>query len=262
MKHRPSILSAIFTAALLLEMPAGAITFGSPDGDQHPNVGMMVVELLDGNKVGVCSGTLIASTIFLTASHCLSWMPGAGITFDKVWVSFDHVVDANATLHRGTAVLNPLYGGPRSNPNDVAVIKLNDEVTSITPATLPTAGLLDTMKDAKALKSQRFVAVGYGLLRDDKTGGPHSLADTSERHSAEQSFLSLQPYWIQLSMNPSTGNGGTCYGDSGGPHFIEGTNVIAAITVTGDRFCRATDVAYRMDTDSARLFLGQYVTLP
>lgn len=263
MKHRISILSAVFTAALLLEMPAGAITFGSPDGNQHPNVGMMVVELLDGNKVGVCSGTLIASRIFLTASHCLSWMPGAGIGFDKVWVSFDHVVDANATLYHGEAKLNPLYGGPRSNPNDVAVIVLDEEVpNTITPAMLPTAGLLDTMKDAKTLKYQRFVTVGYGLLRDDKTGGPHSLADTSERHYAEQSFLSLQSYWITLSMNPSTGSGGTCYGDSGGPHFIEGTNVIAAITVTGDRFCRATDAAYRMDTDSARLFLGQYVTLP
>ena len=222
----------------------------------------MVVELLDGNKVGVCSGTLIAPTIFLTASHCLSWMPDEGISFDKVWVSFDHVVDANSILYPGEAKLNPLYGGPRSNPNDVAVIVLDGEVVGITPALLPTAGLLDTMKDAKTLKYQRFVTVGYGLLRDTKTGGPHSLADTSERHSAEQSFLSLQPYWIQLSMNPSTGSGGSCYGDSGGPHFIEGTNVIAAITVTGDRFCRATDAAYRMDTDSARWFLGQYVTLP
>jgi hypothetical protein len=72
----------------------------------------------------------------------------------------------------------------------------------------------------------------------------------------------LRPFWIQLSMNPSTGSGGTCYGDSGGPHFIGETDVIASITVTGDVNCRATDVAYRMDTDSARDFLGQFVTLP
>jgi hypothetical protein len=118
------------------------------------------------------------------------------------------------------------------------------------------------MKKTHDLKSQRFVTVGYGLLREDKTGGPHSLTDTNERHYAEQSFLSLQPYWMQLSMNPSTGSGGTCYGDSGGPHFIGDTDVVAAITVTGDMFCRATDVVYRMDTDSARAFLGQYVPLP
>ncbi len=67
-------------------------------------------------------------------------------------------------------------------------------------------------------------------------------------------------------MNLSTGNGGTCYGDSGGPHFIhlngQETDMVAAITVTGDAPCKATDVTYRMDTDSARSFLADYVTLP
>jgi secreted trypsin-like serine protease len=262
MKRRVSILVAVLATTSLLAIPAGAITFGYPDGGLHPNVGQMIVELPNGNKVGVCTGTLIAPKVFLTASHCLAWMPGAGITFDKVWVTFDAEVDASATLHHGLAVINPQFGGPRSNPNDVAVILLDEIVVGITPASLPTAGLLDEMKQTKSLKSERFVTVGYGLLRDDKTGGPHSLADTTERHYAEQSFLSLQPYWIQLSMNPSTGSGGTCYGDSGGPHFIGQTDVIAAITVTGDAFCRATDVAYRMDTDSARSFLGHFVTLP
>jgi hypothetical protein len=262
MKRRISVLFVVLVAALLLAVPVGAITFGYPDGDRHPNVGMMLVELPGGEKIGVCTGTLIAPSVFLTASHCLSWMPGEGIGFDKVWVSFDSVVDASATLRHGTGVMHPEYGGPRSNSNDVAVILLDSPVTDIAPARLPTAGLLDEMKNARTLKSQRFVTVGYGLLRNDKTGGPHSLVDTNERHYAEQSYLSLQPYWIQLSMNPSTGSGGTCYGDSGGPHFIGDSNVIAALTVTGDYNCRATDVVYRMDTDAARAFLGLFVTLP
>ena len=67
-------------------------------------------------------------------------------------------------------------------------------------------------------------------------------------------------------MNMATGNGGTCYGDSGGPHFIHlkgvETNIVAAITVTGDAPCVATDKTYRMDTDSARSFLAGFVTLP
>jgi hypothetical protein len=37
---------------------------------------------------------------------------------------------------------------------------------------------------------------------------------------------------------------------------------VAATTITGDLMCRATNVDYRMDTPSARAFLGQYVTLP
>jgi hypothetical protein len=32
--------------------------------------------------------------------------------------------------------------------------------------------------------------------------------------------------------------------------------------VTGDMFCRATDVDYRLDTPAARSFLGDYVDLP
>jgi secreted trypsin-like serine protease len=59
-----------------------------------------------------------------------------------------------------------------------------------------------------------------------------------------------------------TGNGGTCYGDSGGPNFLGTSQAIAAITITGDAVCRSTNVVYRLDTESARGFLPQYVTLP
>ena len=63
-------------------------------------------------------------------------------------------------------------------------------------------------------------------------------------------------------MNPSTGDGGTCYGDSGGPNFLGDSNVVAAIMITGDAVGRATNVDYRLDTPQARAFLGQYVSLP
>jgi hypothetical protein len=63
-------------------------------------------------------------------------------------------------------------------------------------------------------------------------------------------------------MNPSTGSGGTCYGDSGGPHFLRDTSTIVSTTITGDAQCRATDTTYRLDTRSARNFLDDFVTLP
>jgi hypothetical protein len=67
-------------------------------------------------------------------------------------------------------------------------------------------------------------------------------------------------------MNPALGDGGTCYGDSGGPNFLGAgateTTIVAGTTITGDSMCRATNVNYRMDTPSARAFLGQYVPLP
>ncbi len=68
--------------------------------------------------------------------------------------------------------------------------------------------------------------------------------------------------WLRISMNPATGNGGTCYGDSGGPNFLGTTDVVAATTITGDAICRSTNVVYRLDAVAARNFLVQYVSLP
>lgn len=113
-----------------------------------------------------------------------------------------------------------------------------------------------------SLKRQRFVAVGYGTVRKEKAKGPASLFFDGQRRFAEQSFNALGKTWLHLSMDPSTGSGGTCFGDWGGPHFIGRSDVVASLTVTGDRFCRAKDVTYRVDTASARAFLDDFVSLP
>src|SRR5215211_7060840 len=134
----------------------------------------------------------------------------------------------------------------------------------ITPAQLPTAGLLDQLKATHQLDDRTFTAVGYGTVREDKTGGPHSLFFDGVRRYALQHALNLEKAWLLLSMNPSTGNSGTCYGDSGGPHFLGGvdSDLVVSITITGDVWCRATDKTYRIDTPAARAFLDDFVTLP
>jgi len=260
MKRKLFIAALFIAAALLIVTPVLAITFGQPDGNGHPNVGAMIVQEPDGVKYLYCSGTLIAPDVFLTASHCTVAAAAYGADPHDAYVTFDPVWDENATLHRGTYYINPDYGHDSHDLHDVAVIVLDEPITDITPASLPTAGLLDELKDAKQLKDQMFVTVGYGTFRDDKTAGPHSLDGYGERYYAEQYFQALKPYWIQLSMNPSTGSGGTCYGDSGGPHFLGDT--VVSLTVTGDMWCRATDVTYRLDTDSARTYLSDFVELP
>jgi len=239
-----------------------AITFGEPDGDGHPNVGAMIVLEPDGVKYLYCSGTLIAPDVFLTAAHCTIAAAAYGADPHDVYITFDPVYDENATLHRGTYYLNPNYGHDSHDLHDVAVIILDKKIKKIEPATLPPAGLLNDMKMDKELKNQQFVTVGYGRLRDEKTRGPHTIGGAGERYFADQTFLALKPYWLQISMNPSTGSGGTCYGDSGGPHFLGESNMVVSLTVAGDAWCRATDVTYRLDTDSARSYLSQFVTLP
>jgi secreted trypsin-like serine protease len=261
-------ITAVTVMLLVLALPVLAITYGEPDGNAHPFVGSMVIRL-DGNLYQVCSGTLISTNVFLTASHCTSFLddfiaenPGA-----EILVTFDPVINDSATFYTGVWHTNPAFlsSNDAADPGDIAVIVLN-QAPGIAPASLPTAGLLDQLKADHTLKNTRFTAVGYGTIREQKTKGPQAILDNLERRRAEQGFLSLTKAWLTLSGNTSTGSGGTCYGDSGGPHFIHlngvETKIVVAITVTGDANCLATDKDYRTDTTQARKFLSQFVTLP
>jgi secreted trypsin-like serine protease len=84
------------------------------------------------------------------------------------------------------------------------------------------------------------------------------------RRKAPVDFAALLEPWVRLAQNPSRDLGGTCYGDSGGPNYvdIDGTFILAGITSWGDIPCYATHAAYRTDTPSARAFLADYVDLP
>jgi len=139
-------------------------------------------------------------------------------------------------------------------------VVLDVAVTSVTPRTATHARLAE--RDGSP--STDVHPVGYGTTRDTQQGGFKSLFDNFDRRYATQSFLALQKAWLLLSMNPATGSGGTCYGDSGGPHFLGGTssNLIVSLTVTGDAVCKATDKTYRLDTVRARGFLDDFVSVP
>ena len=65
------LVALIGALALALVAPsAQAIKYGEMDGDGHPFVGLMVAQDADGNPLWRCSGTLISSTVYLTAGHC------------------------------------------------------------------------------------------------------------------------------------------------------------------------------------------------
>ena len=254
---------------------ASAITYGSANAaNTYANVGAFIVtRKRDGHIFSICSGTLVAPTVFLTAGHCTAYYATISADFDA-GVSFanpiatGNLTDNTAHVIPATAVItNPNYNRRQSDPGDLGVLILAARSTQGIPiATLPTAGLLDRLFAARALQSTGFTAVGYGEQNRIVGGGPPDFEDPNPipRMFASSSFSALDPAYLRLSQNPATGNGGTCFGDSGGPNFLTvgNTRVLAATTVTGDAVCRATNVDYRLDTPSARSFLGQYVALP
>jgi V8-like Glu-specific endopeptidase len=251
------------TAALALAASAAAITWGQRDGSAHPNVGAMVAEWrTPGVKDILCTGTLVSPRVFLTAAHCTDYLLRTkGIS--DVWVTFDTNGSVGPYLH-GTMHQDAAYPGPASDPHDIAVIVLDDAVSGITPALLPSAELLDRMKDAGTLdQATAFTAVGYGDRERVKAKGGPTFQFDGYRWVATSYFNSLNKAWLRLTQNASVGAGGTCFGDSGGPNFLGTSNTVAAITITGDSQCVSTNVDYRVDTPGARAFLAQFdVPLP
>ena len=246
---------ALFLGLILTSAPAWAITYGTRDGNRHPEVGALLApEAYADGTWAACSGTLISPTVFLTAAHC-------DLGVSRVAVTFDAAYDAETgTSYRGTWHADPGYTQAQNDPHDIAVVVFDVPVTGITPARLPAAGSLDGLR-----AGTRFTSVGYGAQSVTIDHGP-SFHYADVRYVATGGLLALNPSWLRISMNPARGDGGTCYGDSGGPNFLGAgateTDIVAAITITGDAMCRATNVDYRLDTASARSFLGQYVTLP
>jgi hypothetical protein len=250
---RKTALAVVALAALLATAAAFAITNGVPDGNGHPYVGALLAQhaFSDGTWEE-CTGTLIAPKVFLTAEHCDEGVSRVAVTFDS---SYDA---ATGTTYWGTWHGDPEYtGGATGDPHDIAVVVLDKAVKGITPARLPSLNHLASLQGGDPI-----VSVGYGAqsVTSDKGGKTLHYADV--RYVATGSFTTLTQVYLKASMNPSHGDGGTCYGDSGGPNFIGDTNVLAATTITGDMWCRSTNVDYRLDTPVARAFLAQYVTLP
>ena len=158
-------------------------------------------------------------------------------------MTFDPVIDSTGqtgTFYTGTPHTNPLFAsGGNDDPYDVAVIVL-DEAPPITPAHLPTAGLLDALKADHSLTSTRFTAVGYGTTRDSMKKGWQGILDNSarKRRSGLQDADDSMGRSSTCCRPVRTTAAARCYGDSGGPHFVHldgvETDIVAATTITGD----------------------------
>jgi len=263
--RRPILMVAgVLAAVLAVAGPAQAITGGQPDGNGHPNVGLMVVDFGSGPQPW-CTGTLTAPTYFLTAAHCIAPLQQFGGTV--IGVTFDPKPDITgpAVIPAVATTMDPAFGQNQGDLHDLAVITLGRPAPA-QPAVLPAAGLLDQLAAQGGLRDQQFTNVGYGALGIAFGGGrPMPILDF-ERRVSTSPFMALRNTVLLLLLNSNaTGQGGTCAFDSGSPHFLNtgsGDVLVAVTSEQSDRVCAANGFNYRLDTPSARAFLGQFVPLP
>ncbi|GHF16111.1 hypothetical protein GCM10017786_57480 [Amycolatopsis deserti] len=286
---KAALASAAAVAAILATAaPASAISsYNATPAPERTEAGALVATWdNDANPATpdrvdwVCSGTMVDRDTFLTAAHCTSDWP-ANVRF---YVSLDQDVQsgldaaaqqypgdpaavARAVGVPGVAHTDPAYPGNSADAHDIAVIQLPAQQVaarwSFTPAKLPTAGQLDQL-GPRGLNDTPFVVVGYGTQEAVNGPGGQTHPGGGVRMKAPVSFDALNKTWVRLAMTAPQGNGGACYGDSGGPNFatIGGQRVLVSTTITGDAPCYATNVTYRLDTPSARTFLAPFTALP
>lgn len=255
------------------------IVNGTFDGTTHPMVGALLYDF-DANGTAtnmdlLCSGAFVGPArsgighdgqdVFLTAAHCVADLPPAAGRA-KLWVTFDNdLIAAGVTgaVEAASVVFDPAYGHDNGDLHDLALVFLPaGAAVGISRATLPSAGRLDLMARGGGLRGKNFENVGYGADAAFKKGRPR-ISYPDRRLVSTSPFMALTRTWLGLLINnDATGQGGDCFGDSGSAKFIPGTTTIVATVSWGDVNCRATSWNYRLDTPSARGFLGQYLTLP
>jgi hypothetical protein len=265
------VLATMALAILTAGGVAQAIINGEPDRGPkaHPYVGALVTVPasgeLKGQRVLVCTGTLISPKVFLTAGHCTDLLIKEDL---PTYVSFDSTYKPGASeLIKGSPYLHPRFclgakegcvpdpvggavvGYPRY---EAGVVVLNEPVRMATYGALPDAGRVDTLKEG-----QRLTAVGYGASGFDRgNDGPlPQLVFPDDRYRAAVRLLKTKPAVGDMFVK-TTGvslikreGEGICFGDSGGPLFLPDQETIVGVTSWNSTVPPCTGPAYYQRID-------------
>jgi len=275
---RKSLLVLLVLVAVLAlsVVPALAVTDGTLDGDGHPEVVLLLMEV-GGEPMFRCSGTLLSPTVLLTAGHCAG-EPGE-FSGMRVFTESDVQAGIGTTNNYPYAGPNsveavawashPLFTEAQFFLHDVGVVILQAPgVTGLAEyGALPSLNQFDYLKTRRGHNDKTFTAVGYGLQESYPTPASFLANNSRTRYVAN-------PYLIQINggivgnfsflLSNNAYSGGTCFGDSGGPNFYGSgateTKTVAGVTSFGlNGNCAGTGGVFRMDRADVLDFVNSFL---
>jgi hypothetical protein len=253
-------------------------------------------EVVENVPLWRCSGSLISPTVFLTAGHCTEppaehveiWMAEGPILTDPDYLAAvqadpDGFVSCDASAaFDGYPCVGDAGGTPHPHPDfcigcgpglpgfafrDVGVVDLDESVTVSRYAELPEAGAVDELPNKTPADF-----VGYGVQVQLQIPGSqlpqpppfYRWAGPRQRMYAPTEIVSGNfkhgEEFIRFALNPGGGSGGTCFGDSGGPDLLGGTDVVLAVNsyVTNVN-CRGVGYGSRVDVPEVLSFIESFL---
>lgn len=255
-------LASALVAVFAVIVPLGAITYGELDGNRHPAVMLLIMDV-NGSPAFRCSGTLISPTVFLTAGHCAG--EDGEFSGMRVFTESDvqngnnnYPFSGPNTIEATYWAAHPQFTEAQFFVHDVGVVVLQKPVKlkSGSYGVLPQEGQLDSLKPSS---KTTFTSVGYGLQRIN----PVFVIAEKIRMLAQPHLIQVNTgftgdYSLLLSNNASTG--GTCFGDSGGPNFLGSSNVVAGVTSFGiNGNCAGTGGVFRLDKRDVLDFVNSFL---
>jgi hypothetical protein len=201
-----------------------------------------VVAVFHVPSQSLCSGTLIAKNLVLTARHCVSLVSGGptvdcsesavGAPFDAAGflVTTATTVDAGSVgEHFVAQVIVPADGDDRLCGRDVAALVLEEAVDAAR------AEPLELRLDEELVVDDLYSAIGYGATDDLGNGA----GVRRRRDDLQVICLGAGCDMTEVFASEWVGSGGVCSGDSGGP-ALDATSRVVGVTSRGEKGCGLT----------------------
>ena len=270
--HKRWSIAAALVGVLALAGPVSAITNGAPDANEHRYVGELLFYVPDAEDSRfddpggwfTCTGTLLKSTLVVTAGHCTFGIGKNGVSTthdgkdttaaqggvggNDVWINFQEVPDfsilpPSSTFTRSQnpqryqAWKNALNGNANWHRATATPHPLYDDnaffvhdagvLRLASGVSASTYGRIPTLDYLDRYRSQPRNAHRFetvGYGLERVQGKKEFGGDTRMQSHPKLDSLKAHPADSYIVLSNNAATGGTCFGDSGGPTFDDTTS--------------------------------------